>query len=637
MPLKDGYFYEFGPYRIEPASGQLLRGDESLALTPKAFDTLLVLVENAGRALEKDELLRRVWPDAFVEEGSLTQNISVLRKVLGEEGGPYIETLPKRGYRFAAAVRQLPQSQESLLVDEHTVTRVVTEIETTGSGLPWNRLAAAIVLLLTVAAIAHVLTRRNPAPPVRSLAVLPLKTLPSSTEQRHLELGIADSVIGKVSEIPELTVRPIAAVRQYIQPGADPLRAGRDLKVDAILDGTLQLAGDRIRVNLNLLQTASGASLWTQTFDAPLRGIFEMEDEIAANVARQLRLRLDSTLQPRPPRRSTKNPEAYEHYLKGLYSNEAPRSSSRAAIETAIVRFRKATELDPSFAGAWAQLAICYNELVIFHDSDRPLAEAAENAAGRAAALDPDLPELLFFRAQSLWSWKGGYQVEKAIRELRRGAGHNDAAVRSLLGVLYSHVGLERQAIAESRRAMEIEPANALYADRLAAAYVSLGRYQEARDAYDRAFAMESEEKGNLGMSAIPWIHTRDFQQARRRLEKARARNPRQIVALAHLALLDALEGRFPEAEAAIPNDTVETAKFRDGHHAFIAYAEIQSLLGHSPEAVRWLQAAVDTGMPNYPLFAGDPFLGGIRRSPEFERFMAGLKTRWDGMATEFR
>lgn len=633
MPLKERYFYEFGPYRIEPAGRRLLRGDEPLPLTPKAFDTLLVLVENAGHALEKDDLLRRVWPDTFVEEGSLTQNISVLRKVLGDEGGPYIETLPKRGYRFAAPVRQRPDSGESLLLDEHTVTRVVTEIETTGSRLPWNRLAAAMTLLLVAAAAAYVLTRRGPGPPVRSLAVLPLKSLPSSTDQRHLELGIADSVIGRVSEIPGLTVRPIAAVRQYVQPGADPLRAGRDLKVDAILDGTLQLAGGRIRVNLNLLRTSGGASLWTQTFDAPLRGIFEIEDEIAAKVARQLRFRLNHTLQPR----STENPEAYEHYLKGLYSNEAPRSSSRAAVETAIVRFRKATELDPSFAQAWAQLAICYNELVIFHDSDRALAEAAENAAGRAAALDRELPELLFFRAQSFWSWKGGYQVENAIRELRRGARYNDAAVRSLLGVLYSHAGLERQAVAESQRAIEIDPANSLYADRLAAVYVSLGRHQEARAAYDRAFALESEEKGNLAMSAIPWIHARDFHEARRRLEKARARNPRQIVALANLALLDALERRFREAEAALPKDTAETAKFRDGHHAFIAYAEIQSLRGQSAEAVRWLRAAVATGMPNYPMFARDPFLAGIRAAPEFVQFMAGLKTRWDAMVTEFR
>src|SRR5262249_15904655 len=151
------------------------------------------------------------------------------------------------------------------------------------------------------------------------------------------------------------------------------------------------------------LEASSGASLWTQTFDTPLSGIFEVEDEIALQVARQLRFHLDSIRQSHMTRQSTKNPEAYEHYLKGLYSNEGVRGSSRAAIDAAIIRFRKATELDPSFAQAWAQLAICYGELVNFHQPDGTLADAARDAASRAYSLDPDLPELLMYRAQTFW------------------------------------------------------------------------------------------------------------------------------------------------------------------------------------------------------------------------------------------
>src|SRR5262249_13400429 len=153
----------------------------------------------------------------------------------------------------------------------------------------------------------------------------------------------------------------------------------------------------------------------------------------------------------------------------------------------ATILFRKATELDPSFAPAWAQLAICYGELVNFYEPDGAASQAAQDAASRAYALDPDLPELLLFRAQTLWSWRGKYQIEDAIRELGRGAGYNDAALRSRLSVLYSHVGRERQAIAESRRAIEIDPANSLYLDRLAQASVWLGRYPEARAAFERA------------------------------------------------------------------------------------------------------------------------------------------------------
>ena len=637
MPLEHRRFYEFGPFRLDSTERLLLRGGVRVALTPKAYETLLALVENAGRALEKDELLRRVWPDTFVEEVSLARNISVLRKVLGDEDGSFIETLPKRGYRFVAPVRQSLLPGESLIIDEQTISEITIEKTETTTWRPrpvWV-LSGVVVVLLLAAAGAYVIGRRASLP-VKSLAVLPLKSLSGGIDEKRLELGIADSIIGKLSEIPGLTVRPTGAVRQYLESRADPLRAARELKVDVILDGTLQMAGGRIRVNMNLLQSASGVSLWTQSFDIPQSDIFTIEDEIGAQTAKHLRLHLDRARQSRIVRRSTTNPEAYEHYLKGLYSNEATRGSGRAHIEAASVRFRRATELDPSFARAWAQLAICYGELINFYEKDRAISDAARDAASRAYALDPDLPELLLFRAQTFWSWRGRYQIEEAIRELRRGAGHNDAALRSLLGVLYSHVGLERQAIAELRRAIEIDPANSLYLDRLAQAWVWLGRYSEARAAYERAFAMESEEKGYLVVSAIPFLYSRDFQEARLRLERARARNPPQVMTAANLALLAAIEGRFSQADAAIPSDTQQTERFRDGHHAFFAYAQICALEGKSAEAVRWLRAAAETGMPNYPMFARDIYLARIRNSAEFIQFMTGLKLRWDAIVREF-
>lgn len=639
MPLEERRLYEFGPFRLDPAERLLLRGEDRVALTPKAYETLLALVENAGRALQKEELLRRIWPDTFVEEVSLARNISVLRKVLGDQDGTYIETLPKRGYRFVAPIRQSLLPGECLVIDERTVAQVTIEKTETG---PWHaplvRLMAALVLaVLLAAAGAYLLGRRGLLPAVKSLAVLPLKSLPGAVEERHLELGIADNIIGKVSQIPGLTVRPTGAVRHYLESRADPLQAARELKVDAILDGTLQVEGGRIRVNMNLLQTSSGASLWTQAFDAPLSDIFAIEDQIAMQAAQQLRVHLDSARQSRMTRRSTGNPAAYEYYLKGLYSNEATRGSGRTHIDAAIVLFRKATDLDPSFAQAWAQLATCYGELLNFYGPAQEISDAARDAASHAYALDPDLPELLIFRAQTFWSWRGRYQMEDAIRELRRGAGYNNADVRSMLGVLYAHAGLERQAIAELRRAMEIDPTNSLHPDRLAQAWVCLGQYPEARAAFERAFAMESEHKGDLAASAIPFVYARDFQQARQRLEKARTRNPRQVMTQANLALLAALEGKFSEAEAAIPSGTEEVEKFHDGHHASFAYAQICALQGKSAEAVRWLRAAAEAGMPNYPMFGRDPFLSRIRNSAEFIQFMTDLKARWDAMVREFQ
>ena len=163
------------------------------------------------------------------------------------------------------------------------------------------------------------------------------------------------------------------------------------------------------------------------------------------------------------------------------------------------------------------------------------------------------------------------------------------------------------------------------------------GRYDDARAAYERAFVIESETKGNLVYSAIPFLYAHRFDEARRRLESSLSPGAQNRAALASLALLAALQGRFQEAEGAIPLDIHEMEKFRDSHHAFYAFASIFALQGKSTEAVRWLRKAVETGWPDYPLFAHDPFLGRVRASPEFKQFMAELKPRYEAMEREFR
>src|SRR5258708_5596712 len=513
------HFYEFGPFRIDTSERQLLHGDEPVQLTPKAYETLLALTENAGRALDKDELLKRVWPDTFVEEGSLARNISVLRKALADEDGTYIETLPKRGYRFVAPVKEFRVPGETVVIEERTIARVLTE-ETEETETPGRRLAlkiAGIAALLVVVAGVFVYLRTSGGATQRagkSLAVLPLQSLTGYAEQ-HLELGLADSIISKVGEIPGLTVRPTSAIRKYLG-SADPLRAAKELGVDAVLDGTVQTAGDRIRVSLNLLQTSAGTSLWRHAFDVRFGDIFELTKEIARQGATELRFHFDSNQNARRVRRHTRNPEAFEHYLKGIYSYEMRNvsGSSRAGIESAIMRFRRATEMDPSYAEAYAQLAICYSELMNFYESGGNPAEEARSAASRAYALDPDLPELRVFRAWMFWSWDGHYRIEDAMRELRRATGYTSSAAHSLLGLIYSHAGLDRQAIGELKRAIEIDPTNSLHLDRLGEAYVWAGRYDDARAAYARALAIEPDMQASIAFSAIPFLYAAHFNEA---------------------------------------------------------------------------------------------------------------------------
>jgi DNA-binding winged helix-turn-helix (wHTH) protein/TolB-like protein len=260
------HFYEFGPFRLDAAEQLLLRDGNVVPLTAKVFDTLLLLVENSGHAPEKEELLQKVWPDTFVEEGNLSQNISVLRKALGDNTADtrYIETIPRRGYRFIANVRETRESEIRPVRQDRR---------------RW--LTAAIVALAVTAGAAFLWTRngfeRKDTAAIRSLAVLPFKALQPGPEDDLLGLGIADGVITKISQIGALRVRPTGAIRKYASRPDDPLEAARELRVDSVLDGTFQRAAGRLRVSLNLLRTGDGSSLWAESFDVPVTGFLQLK------------------------------------------------------------------------------------------------------------------------------------------------------------------------------------------------------------------------------------------------------------------------------------------------------------------------------------------------------------------------
>ena len=210
--------YEFGGFRLEPTERLLLRDGKPVALTPKVFDTLVFLVENAGRLITKNEFLKQVWADAFVEEATLAQSISLLRKAMGES--ELIETVPKKGYRLRSAVRTVE-------------TPVIS----------------------------------SNAEPIPSIAVLPFQPMARNNRDESLEMGMADTLIARLSGIRDIVVRPMGSVRKYADPKLDVLRAGRELGVESVLEGSLQRQGNRVRVTIRLLKVSNGASLWSGIFD----------------------------------------------------------------------------------------------------------------------------------------------------------------------------------------------------------------------------------------------------------------------------------------------------------------------------------------------------------------------------------
>ncbi len=409
--------YEFGPFRLDAPERLLLRDGEPLLLAPKAFDTLLVMVANRGRILRKDDLLKAVWPETTVEESNLSQYVSALRKVLGDDpnGHRYIETVPKLGYRFVAPV-------ESLEAHESRAS---------------ERMASESNVL-------------------RSMAVLPFKNLGSEVGDEYLGLGIADAIITRLGNLRLLIVRPTSSVRKYTSLTLDPVVAGRELRVEAVLEGSIQRCDERIRVTVQLVNVRDEAPLWAEKFDVPFRDIFTVEDSTSEQVADALILKLSREEKKGLAKRYTENIEAYQLYLKGRYYWN---QRSSGGLKKAIESFRQAINKDPVYALAYAGLADCYNLHSHYGElSPRECFPKAKAASTKALEIDDEMAEahtsLAFVTAWHEWDWLGAEKEFRRALELNP----NYATAHHWYALYLTAQGRGSEALKEVTRAQEIDP-----------------------------------------------------------------------------------------------------------------------------------------------------------------------------------
>jgi DNA-binding winged helix-turn-helix (wHTH) protein/tetratricopeptide (TPR) repeat protein len=311
--------YEFGPYCLDPLNRRLLKHGEVVQLTSKAFDTLVLLVKNHGQVLQKREMMNQLWPDSFVEEINLTVHISVLRKALGEDPRQhlYIVTIPKRGYSFVAPVRQ--------------------------SSAPWQ--ASDRLLPMTAP---------ESATELKSIAVLPFKSIGNAEEYDYLGSGFADALITRLSRIKQVIVRPTTSVLRYVSPTADSVSAGRELLVDAVVDGTMQKKGTGFRLTAQLINVYNGSIMWAESFDEEFTNLFFLEDVLSAKVAHSLKLKLTGDEKKAVSKRQTTNSEAYQFYIKGRFFWE---KRTESCLLKGVDCFQQSLLLDPDYALAYAGLA----------------------------------------------------------------------------------------------------------------------------------------------------------------------------------------------------------------------------------------------------------------------------------------
>jgi len=634
MSSNSGQIYEFGPFRVDVSERLLFRGDQTVPLTPKAFELLMALVESDGRVLTKDELMKLVWPDSFVEEANLSHNIYKLREALGEASGSekYIETLPRRGYRFVGRIITSNDHDTDLIVEEHSRTHLVIEADDTEpkivesppmpapalpraeavSGVslkPWIfAVTAGVVLIgLLIGLIYFWKTRPahiTSAAGLRSIAVLPFKPLVASERNESLEMGMADTLITQLSQTDQVLVRPISAVRKYADPAQDAVAAGKALSVESVLDGRIQQDGDRLRVTVSLLRVSDGTTIWTDKFDSKFTDIFAVQDSISQKVAAALSPALTGDQEKKLSKRYTANVEAYGLYLKGRFHWSTFR---QADLLISVNYYNAALEKDPNYALAYAGLANSYNVMGIYGPlSAVEAGPKAREAALKALKLD-DLVEAhtalggakIFFG----WDWPAAAEELRRAKEIDP----NNMDAHSLYAYYLAATGKPEDALAEQKRAKELAPEWHITNHEVLLGLFEARRYAEAIEQSLQVLKLEPDNYFAHSIIGECYTQQGKYQEAKLELDRAitagREWHPR---ALTELGYLYAVTGRKDEALKII-----EQLGTKPNSQTPIQVAEIYAGLGDADAAFTWLGKAYDQR---------SPFLWRIKVTPQFDR-----------------
>ena len=573
--------YEFGHFRLDAARRLLLKEGAPVPLLPRSFDTLLVLVRSGGDLVDKDTLLSSVWRNEFVEENSLAKAISDIRKTLGEgpKDGRYIVTVPGRGYRFAAAVRAIDTPTQTL-----------------------------------------------------SVAVLPLCNLTPHNDDEQLAVGLADAIITRLSRLRTIIVRPTGSVLRYAGRDRDPVVAARDLLVDYVVDGTLRRSAERVRASIQLISAETGATLWADTFDEHFADLFVVEDVIAARVAETLPLPLGRDQRPSLEKHHTRDPEAYQLYLRGRFFWS---TRTEAGCRKAIELFDRALARDNRFALAYTGLADTHILLALQATHTGGLAPHATmphalQALARALKLDPTAAEPHASRGliETLYQWDWAAAERAFVDALTRNPNYVDARHWYAMALSYMHRW--RDATVQIGHALEIEPFSPIANANLGRILYFARRYDEAIThlgttlEIDPNYAVTHHRLGQAFEGAAMYDRALEHFSVLRRLSNDA---PPAIAETAHCY---AVSGRQREARELLRN-LEERA-----HHQYVSAASIGQVyigLGEHERAFDWLDRAVEERALALATIHVSPRYDPLRGNPRFDKLAQSIGSVRDARA----
>ena len=484
-------FYDFGAFRLSPRERLLLREGIVIALTPKAFETLLLLVRNSGRMVGKEEMLQSIWADTFVEEAIVAQNIFILRKVLGGRADQYIQTIPKRGYRFAASVMEVNAPSASLQEEQ-----LRTERDVAGPGKTETQDGR-----------------------ITSLAILPMINESTDPNAEYLTTSITESLVNSLSLLPDLHVKACSTVMRYEGRRVDPQEAGLELGVAWVLIGGVSLVGENIMIKVELVDVANGWQLWGKQYDDKISDILRIHENISRNICERLRLKLKGSDPRLLFKLGTESAEAYQLYLKGRYMLN---TRTREGYEKAMKAFEQAIEIDPDYSLAYTGLGDSCIQFD-FYGLVPPLEtiQKARAAVSKALEIDDGLAEA----HNTLASIKLVYDRDRAgaEREFRLAIELDPKLAWAHSG--YAHCLLEMSlpeaALAECKLALELEPADPEINQQLAWHYLLARQFPQAIEQLDKTLELSPDFYRARLLLGIAYGQKGSFAEAIREFKRA--------------------------------------------------------------------------------------------------------------------
>jgi TolB-like protein/DNA-binding winged helix-turn-helix (wHTH) protein/Tfp pilus assembly protein PilF len=489
------HFFEFGPFRLDPAERLLLRNNQTVPLAPKAFDTLLLLVENSGHLLTKDELMKRIWPGTFVEEVNLAQNISAIRRVLDDKNGGtrYIETVAKGGYRFTAGTRKIVRESSSLGAPQ--VMERPIDARPARARILWKPIgvltvsgaAALVVWFASVQFRGHIFAKSGGVE-IRSIAVLPLENLSRDPEQEYFVDGLTDELITDLSKVGKLQVISHTSVERYKGTKLPLPKIAQELGVDAVVEGRVMRSGDRVRITAQLIDARTDRHLWAESYDRHLIDVLSLQDEVAREIATKIRGRLTPQDQARLAKARPIDPETNEDYLKGRYYYG---KLSVEGFKEALKYYQQAVARDANYAPAYAGIGASYEGLGVWEQlPPREAALRAREALEKALALDDTLGEAhaILGHIHFLWDWDWVAAEREYKRALELGPPSSMTQIR--YSIYLSAMGRHREAIEEIREAHVLDPVSYFSNDMLGFVYYLAHDFDRAIDQYQKTLAL---------------------------------------------------------------------------------------------------------------------------------------------------